>query len=325
MRWRGDSSGEMHRRQDIGDAAIEAFFTGNGAGDEVPPSLAALAEELRDMAVGPAPQPSPLLAVLLQQGFSTENGDPSATAASNVPGPAQQAAGLPKWRRRRMVIGEFLAGLSVAAKATFGVGVAMASVTAAGAAGALPGAVQNVVATGIEAVTPFDLPDSGDLSDDGSGQDVTGEDAGDVGGDDAGDVVGDGSGEPTGDGAGAGGRFGDRVSADAQDGGVDGREISEEAKLNGEANRADAAADAGRPESPGDNGQDRGNAPAPVPAEKPDKGPATTVPDGDDGSGDDDPADEDPPGDDPAGDESGDDLPTDSSGEAPGDRGGRRP
>ena len=221
----------MHRRQDIGDAAIEAFFTGNGAGEGVPPSLAAIADELRGLASGPVPVPSPALAVLLQQGFSTENGDPSATAASNVPGPAQQAAGLPKWRRRRMVLAEFLAGLSVAAKATFGVGVAMASVTAAGAAGALPDAVQNVVATSVEAVTPFDLPDSGD------------------------DATSDAGDEPAVEAD--TGNFGERVSTDARDGGVDGQVISEEAKLNGETNRAEAADGAGRPDDPGGNGAGR--------------------------------------------------------------------
>lgn len=254
MRWRGDSSTEMQRRQDIGDAAIEAFFSGNGAGDELPPSLAAIADDLRDLATGPVPSPSPLLATLLHEGFSLEKGDPSATAASNVNGPAQQAAGLPKRRSRRMVLAEFLAGLGVAAKATFGVGVAMASVTAAGAAGALPDAVQNVVATSVEAVTPFDLPDSDDRSE---------------------TVAGDESNEDAD--ADADANFGDRVSADAQDGGVDGQVISEEAKLNGEANRADAAEGAGRPDEPGGNGADRASetpaadhAPTSAPGGRPD-------------------------------------------------------
>jgi hypothetical protein len=292
VRWGGDSSSEMHRRQDIGDAAIEALLSGNGAGEGIPPSLAALADELRDLAVGPAPRPSPLLATLLQQGFSTENGDPSATAASNVPGPAtEQAAGLPKWRRRRMVLAEFLAGLSVAAKATFGVGVAMASVTAAGAAGALPDAVQNVVATSVEAVTPFDLPDSGDADDDDEQEGVAG--------DESGDPAEDGSEDPE--------NFGARVSADAQDGGVDGQEISEEAKLNGEANRAEAAGDAGRPEDPGAQGAGRANdAPTPAPTTRPDDTPATTTPDaGDDGDDSEDSDDtDDSPGD--AADDAGD-------------------
>jgi hypothetical protein len=34
-----------------------------------------------------------------KQGFSTDKGDLPATAASNVPGPARQVAGLPKWRK----------------------------------------------------------------------------------------------------------------------------------------------------------------------------------------------------------------------------------
>ena len=303
MRWLGDSSGEMHRRQDIGDAAIEAFLSGNGAGEGIPPSLAALAEDLRGLVSGPAPEPSPALAVLLHEGFSTENGDPSATAASNVPGPATQAAGLPKWRRRRMVLAELLAGLSVAAKATFGVSVALASVTAAGAAGALPDAVQNVVATSVEAVTPFDLPDSGDDATEPVAE--PDDDAGDVDGEDA-------------------GNFGERVSADARDGGVDGQVISEEAKLNGEANRAEAAEGAGRPDDPGSNGAGKGRAPADD-SDDDDSDDATDT-DTDDDAGDDDADDS---SDDGADDADADDDGTGDGADdaAPGgaERGGKRP
>ena len=167
-----------------------------------------------------------------------------------------------------MVLAEFLAGLSVAAKATFGVGVAMASVTAAGAAGALPDAIQNVVASGVEAVTPFELPDSGDES---------------------GEVDDEGGETPN---------FGERVSTDANDGGVDGKVISEEAKLNGEANRADAAGDAGRPEDPGRAGGENPaaeHAPTSVPGGRPDgagERADPTLPVVDDGSDDEDATDE---------------------------------
>jgi hypothetical protein len=265
VRRRVDISIEMHRRQDIGDAAIEAFFSGNGAGDELPSSLAAIADELRGLASGPVPEPTPQLAALLANGFSTEKGDLPVTAASNVPGPAPQAAGLPKWRSGRMTFARFLAGLSVAAKATLGAGVAMASVTAVGAAGALPGPLQNVVATTVEAVTPFDLPGSGS--------------------DDAGDDARDRT------------RFGERVSTDAKDGGVDGKVVSEDAKQNGETNRADAAGDAGRPDDPGSAGLDRGPAspatdrgPTSVPSVRPEgvgrTGSTSTVPDGETGEAD---------------------------------------
>ncbi|MGH9153414.1 MAG: hypothetical protein ACRD03_13675, partial [Acidimicrobiales bacterium] len=187
----------MLRRTQIDDAAIEAYFTGNGAGEEFV-ALAALAEDFCTMTNGAIPVPAAQLATMMAEGFSTESGDLSATAASNVPGPAPQAAGLPKWRKKKM-IGEFIAGLSVAAKATFGISMAAASVTAAGAAGALPDPAQNVVSAAVEAITPFSFPDSADERAD----------------------------------------FGERVSTDARDGGVDGGAVSEEAKDNGEADGAE--------------------------------------------------------------------------------------
>lgn len=224
MRRRVDIPVEMHRR-DIGDAAIEAFFSGNGAGDELPPSLAAIADELRGLAVGPVPDPTPQLAALLADGFSAEEGDLPAAAVLVAPGAMPGAAAPGKGTRRSRLAG-FVAGLSAAAKAGLGAGVAMASVTAVGAAGALPGPVQNVVATGLEAVTPFDLPHSDDGADDAT--------------------------EPA--------NVGERVSTDAEDGGVDGQVVSEDAKRNGESNRADAAGGAGRPEDPGSAGADHGSA-----------------------------------------------------------------
>ena len=261
MRRRVDISIEMHRRQDIGDAAIEAFFSGNGAGDELPSSLAAIADELRALANGPVPEPTPQLAALLANGFSAEEGDP-ATSGNDVPAK----------RNGRVALVRFLAGLSVAAKAGFGTGVAMASVTAVAAAGALPAPLQNVVATGLEAVTPFDLPNSDEGADDST--------------------------EPA--------DFGERVNTDAKDGGVDGKVVSEEAKQNGETNRADPAGDAGRPDDPGSAGVHHGPAtpaadrrptpaadqrPAPVPGTRPEApvrtGPPATVPVVEDGIADD--------------------------------------
>lgn len=132
-----------------------------------------------------------------------------------------------------MLIAEFIAGLSVAAKATFGVTMAAASVTAAGAAGALPAPAQNAVSAAVEAVTPFSFPDKANDKAD----------------------------------------FGGKVSTDARDGGVDGKEVSEDAKQNGEANRADGA---GQPTDPGQNGLDKanttpaaGHVPTSVPSGKP--------------------------------------------------------
>jgi len=192
----GDYDTEMLRNHPLDDAAIEAFFTGQPVGEELAP-LAGFVKDLRSMASGPVPVPSMQLSKMLAEGFSTANGDLLVTAASNVPGPAPQAAGLPKWRKKKMMIAELLAGLSVAAKAGFGITAAAAAVTAGGAAGVLPGPAQHGVAVTVEAVTPFSFPDKANVKAD----------------------------------------FGGTVSTDATEGGVDGGTVSTDAKLNGELNR----------------------------------------------------------------------------------------
>lgn len=55
-----------------------------------------------------------------------------------------------------------VASASTIAQATAGLGIAVAGVTGAGAAGVLPGPVQDTVAGAVEAVTPFELPHSAD-------------------------------------------------------------------------------------------------------------------------------------------------------------------
>ena len=141
----------------LDDATIEAFLSGHAVrADELGP-LACFARDLRIALDGPSPAPRPDLAMLLSTGFSIDKGDLSATAASNVTGPASQAAGLPKWRKAKMFVSNILAG--VAAKAVLGVSVAAASVVGAGAAGMLPASVQHDVAAAVSAVTPFHFPD----------------------------------------------------------------------------------------------------------------------------------------------------------------------
>src|SRR4051794_25984925 len=56
-----------------------------------------------------------------------------------------------------------VAGASTVAQVAAGLGIAVAGVTGAGAAGVLPGPVQDGVAGAVESVTPFDLPGSADL------------------------------------------------------------------------------------------------------------------------------------------------------------------
>src|SRR4051795_10055357 len=55
-----------------------------------------------------------------------------------------------------------IASASTVAQIATGLGVTVAGVTGAGAAGVLPGPIQDGVAGAVEAVTPFDVPDSAD-------------------------------------------------------------------------------------------------------------------------------------------------------------------
>ncbi|MGH9189925.1 MAG: hypothetical protein ACRD0Q_07835 [Acidimicrobiales bacterium] len=154
----------------LDDRALEAVRGGSSSAGEGFAWLGAFVEDLGAVATRPVPVLRPALATLLAEGISTEKSDLSATAASNVTGPAPQAAGLPKWRRR-MLISELLsglaaklAGLGMAAKAGMGLSLAAASVTAAGATGVLPGAAQHAVATVVSTATPFTFPDHASAS-----------------------------------------------------------------------------------------------------------------------------------------------------------------
>ena len=69
-----------------------------------------------------------------------------------------------------------VAATSTVTQAVAGLGIAVAGVTGAGAAGALPTPVQDAVAGAVEVVSPFDLPDS---SDDAAETDDSGTDSSD--------------------------------------------------------------------------------------------------------------------------------------------------
>ncbi|MGO9877587.1 MAG: hypothetical protein ACLPVY_27770 [Acidimicrobiia bacterium] len=127
---------EMPEHQPVDDGAIEAALGGTARGEALDP-LKSFVSSVRS-AIEAVPAPSTAMAAVLAAGFSTEKGDLSATAASNVNGPASQEAGLSKWRKAKMKIQGFLAGLGVAGKIALGVGVAAAATTGAGATGMLP-------------------------------------------------------------------------------------------------------------------------------------------------------------------------------------------
>src|SRR3954451_11005565 len=132
---------------------------------------AQFAEEVRFAVSGPPPVPSAALAAVLNGGLSanpTDKGDLLVTAASNVHGPASQAAGLPNWRNEREMPvsgGVFsgllakVAGIGTAGKAALATATAVTTIGLAGAAaGVLPGPAQTLVATAVNAATPFQLP-----------------------------------------------------------------------------------------------------------------------------------------------------------------------
>jgi hypothetical protein len=120
--------------------------TRSSASEEWPagdPALTAFAEDLRVVAGGPAPEPRPGLLAVMRQGPTVPIDSPEETG------------------RKRMLVKTLLGGL--AAKVALGAGVAVASVTAAGAAGVLPEPVHNAVASVVSAATPIDLPDRSEL------------------------------------------------------------------------------------------------------------------------------------------------------------------
>jgi hypothetical protein len=157
----GGNDSEMLRRLMSDDETSEAILSGRTpAGGELA-GLVSFVEDARAAGRSRMPIPGPALEAMFVDGVSAENGDLLVTAASNVHGPATQAAGLPKRRNKKMTVAELLAGLGIGAKAALGIGVAAAAVTGAAAAGVLPDAAQHSVASTVNAVSPFpDLPDS---------------------------------------------------------------------------------------------------------------------------------------------------------------------
>lgn len=136
------------------------------------------------------------------------------------------------------MVGAKLAGMSVAAKALAGIAVATAGVGTAGFADALPDPAQARFEHVVESVTPITFPDQANQNSE----------------------------------------FGEEVSEDARDGGVDGEEISEKAREQGEARRPTELPTAGpeRPGPPADPGKptelptpDQPGPPATLPIEPP--------------------------------------------------------
>lgn len=207
------------------DDAFESFL----AGRPVPAqgtALVAFGEAVREISARPG-RPSPQLAELLVTGLLTDPVGPSTELVPTARQPAYiLAAGRPRRRRRTMftilaAAAAKFASAGAIAQATTGVGLALVSVTGAGAAGVLPGAVQDGVADVIESVTPFDLPDSAGLPALPEQTEVP-----------ENDRAGTGAPEdlPRPEDIPADEQFGTSVSDDAQDGGVDGEQVSTDAR-----------------------------------------------------------------------------------------------
>ncbi|MDP5184729.1 hypothetical protein QOZ88_19005 [Blastococcus sp. BMG 814] len=145
------------------DEAFEAYLAGRPVPAEEA-SLMAFADSVREMSSRPA-RPNAALAELLTTGLLTvpalAETVPTARGAASTALP-----GRPR-RRNRMftvlaaAVAKF-ASAGAVAQASAGLGAALVGVSTAGVAGVLPAPVQDGVATTIEAVTPFDLPDSTD-------------------------------------------------------------------------------------------------------------------------------------------------------------------
>ncbi len=146
----------MIRRSHLDDSFEQLMAGRTVPGEEL---LVSFAEDVHVATSAEATRPSSELVTLFAEGLSTEKGDLLVTAASNVSGPAPQAAGLPKWRKRNMIELALskLAALGLAAKIGAATGVVALSGTAAAMTGVLPDPVQERV-VGVAEQVGIDIP-----------------------------------------------------------------------------------------------------------------------------------------------------------------------
>ena len=160
-----DDDDEMARRE-LDDDAVESLL----AGRTVPPGwgpVSAFVVEARSAGRGEPPAPSPELQAILTEGLSLAP-DADVTPPRALRGDRAGSPG-PVRRRRRMAIAELVTGLGLGAKVLLGAGVASASLTAASAAGVLPGPLDHAVAGAVRTATPFDISDDDAPATDGDG------------------------------------------------------------------------------------------------------------------------------------------------------------
>lgn len=163
-----DYDDEMRASPLLDDTTMDLILAGRPVGDESLSAVAAFVAEIRASAPMAVPVPSAALAAVLARGVTALNH--SEVVAPSASPPARRTRWGSSWARRRSrLMPRLLSGLAVpigtvgfGAKAAFGLTLAAASVTAAGAAGVLPDPVQHAMASVVRAVSPFEIPDPAD-------------------------------------------------------------------------------------------------------------------------------------------------------------------
>jgi hypothetical protein len=178
----------------LDDATAEALLAGRAAvaaRQDLAPVSAFLAE-MRGCRRAPVPAPSPALALLLREGTSVEVAAGVGRSGAVAHSPTvhrPRGSAVSGWRRRLALAG-------------VGLGAALTGVVGASAADLLPESVERAVATVVETLTPLEMPDEADGTDEpavsGPGRDPAADvRPGDAGGPGGGGGGGAGGAEPT--------------------------------------------------------------------------------------------------------------------------------
>lgn len=164
MRVSDDYEDEMRPPRPLDDATVDLILAGEPVGDDGLLAVAAFVADLRSSATS-SPPPSAALAAVLAGGVATiDHGGVVPTSARRAARPLGRGS---SWAGRRprllprllSVFAVPVGTAGVGAKAAFGLAMAAASVTAAGAADILPDPVQHAMASVVRAVSPFEIPD----------------------------------------------------------------------------------------------------------------------------------------------------------------------
>ena len=149
----------MSRFEDLSDHELDRLLAGKAPleGEEFE-DLVAFVQDLRatypEEAVGPATQARHLTAIVGMAHLLAEKGDLTQRSGSKAVGPARQASGLPKWRRRPVLRKMFA---PLAAKVAVAVVALLTAFSGLAVAGTLPRPLQSFAADAASLVG-VDLP-----------------------------------------------------------------------------------------------------------------------------------------------------------------------